>query len=260
MHLTSDCRQHRGNGEANGENDGEHDGGSARADQGPGRSWCHGESTGDQAQSRQGNKQSNSWLGAVSGGCSWSGEGPGDASEEEVVDTADHAREIRRGRRGNKQALLLLVLRAALRAAKDQAAPSKKEPAKATRGPHHARRSDRRRGRGWECTAGSLGAASGSLRCKDQARRQRRRSRQRRHGVHTTRLGIYTTDVEVGGDVNTQPALLAWCCERRWLLGLVLQAALSLTRGKAMPATQQRISRVRRRGVHPHHGDPTTRK
>ena len=29
------------------------------------------------------------WLGAVSGGCSWSGEGPGDASEEEVVDTAD---------------------------------------------------------------------------------------------------------------------------------------------------------------------------
>ena len=29
-------------------------------------------------------------LGAVSGGCSWSGEGPGDASEEEVVDTADN--------------------------------------------------------------------------------------------------------------------------------------------------------------------------
>ena len=28
-------------------------------------------------------------LGAVSGDCSWSGEGPGDASEEEVVDTAD---------------------------------------------------------------------------------------------------------------------------------------------------------------------------
>ena len=41
---------------------------------------------------------------------SWSGEGPGDASEEEVVDTADNAREIRqRGRGGNKQALLLLA-------------------------------------------------------------------------------------------------------------------------------------------------------
>ena len=41
---------------------------------------------------------------------SWSGEGPGDASEEEVVDTADNAREIRqRGSGGNKQALLLLA-------------------------------------------------------------------------------------------------------------------------------------------------------
>ena len=37
-------------------------------------------------------------------------EGPGDASEEEVVDTADNAREIRqRGSGGNKQALLLLA-------------------------------------------------------------------------------------------------------------------------------------------------------
>jgi hypothetical protein len=47
--------------------------------------------------SRYGNKQGGSWLGAVSGGCSWSDEGPGDASEEEVArehDTADHAREI----------------------------------------------------------------------------------------------------------------------------------------------------------------------
>jgi hypothetical protein len=36
MHLTSNCRQHRGNGEVNGEGDGEGDGESARADQGPG--------------------------------------------------------------------------------------------------------------------------------------------------------------------------------------------------------------------------------